>query len=62
MYRILLSTGNRAYAYNLKTECVYTDIESIADFVDNGDVIVLASNLEDAKDKLPEWDIEEVFD
>lgn len=62
MYRILLSTGNRAYAYNLKTECVDTDIECIADFVDNGDVIILASDLEDAKDKLPEWDIEEVFD
>lgn len=62
MYRILLSVQNKAYAYNLGLDCKDADIEDFSAYVDNGDVIVLASDLEDAKEKLSEWDIEEVFD
>lgn len=64
MYRILLSTGGKAYAYNLGDNCTNNPedfTEQVSGFVEQGDVIVLVSDLEDAQEKLPEYDIEEVF-
>ncbi len=64
MYRILLSTGGKAYAYNLGDDCSADPeefTEQVSGFVEEGDVIVLASDLEYAQEKLPEYEIEEVF-
>lgn len=64
MYRILLSTAGKAYAYNLGDDCTTNPeefTEQVGGFVEQGDVIVLVADLEDAREKLPEYEIEEVF-
>lgn len=63
MYRILLSTGGRAYASDMGDNCMddpkeFTD--NVADSVEGGDIIVLADDLEEAREKLDEWEIIDV--
>lgn len=64
MYRILLSACGKAYAYNLGDDCINDPeefTEQVGGFVEEGDVIVLASDLDEAQEKLQEYEIEEVF-